>query len=153
MQLVRLFYRGVNQKKIFYFSRVASSQMGLWVNNFLLIVESRISSILYRFNWISNILFLKQFLSHGNVIVDSSLALNTNFLVKPSTLIQLLPSTSHFIRSDILLKLSNNMIYFNFPRYTFVNYFFMFGVLYRAPYFRDLTFPVLLDIYRLNDLN
>lgn len=49
MQLVRLFYRGINQRKVFKFSRI-SAAAGLWVNNFLLLVESRISTFLYRIN-------------------------------------------------------------------------------------------------------
>lgn len=50
MQLVRLFYKGINQRKVFKFSRLASASLGLWVDNFLLLVESRISTILYRIN-------------------------------------------------------------------------------------------------------
>jgi len=50
MQLVRLFYRGIRQKKVFKFSRVASAAAGLWVDNFLMFVESRVATVLYRIN-------------------------------------------------------------------------------------------------------
>jgi ribosomal protein S4 len=153
MQLVRLFYRGVNQKKIFRFSKVASAASGLWVDNFLMLIESRVSTVLYRINWIPNILFVKQFLSHGNVIVNSKVPLNSNFTLRPSSFIQLTSLALIQVKSNLYYRLINNMIYFNSPRYIFVNYKLMFAALYRNPKLVDLSFPVLLDIYRLNDLN
>lgn len=153
MQLVRLFYRGVNQKKIFKFSKWSSSASGLWVDNFLMLIESRISTVLYRINWIPNILFLKQFLSHGCVTVDSKIPLNSNFIVGPSSFIYLTTYALIQVKINLYRRLINNMIYFNAPRYIFVNYKLMFASLYRNPKLSDLSFPVLLDIYRLNDLN
>jgi ribosomal protein S4 len=153
MQLVRLFYRGVNQKKIFKFSRIASSSSGLWVDNFLMFVESRIATILYRINWIPNILFIKQFLSHGGVIVNSKTPLSSNFIVQPSSFIRLTSRSLIQVKTNLYYRLVNNMVYFNTPRYIFTNYKLMFATLYKNPKLADLSFPVLLDIYRLNDLN
>jgi small subunit ribosomal protein S4 len=153
MQLVRLFYRGVNQKKIFKFSKIASAVGGLWVDNFLMLIESRISTILYRINWIPNILFIKQFLSHGGVTVDFKVPLNSNFTVQSSSFIHLTSRALVQVRANLYYRLVNNMVYFNAPRYVFVNYKLMFASLYRNPKLVDLSFPVLLDIYRLNDLN
>jgi small subunit ribosomal protein S4 len=153
MQLVRLFYRGVNQRKIFKFSKVASAVSGLWVDNFLMLIESRVSTILYRINWIPNILFVKQFLSHGGVTVDFKVPLNSNFTVQSSSFIHLTSRALVQVRINLYYRLVNNMVYFNAPRYIFVNYKLMFASLYRNPKLVDLSFPVLLDIYRLNDLN
>jgi ribosomal protein S4 len=153
MQLVRLFYRGVNQKKIFKFSRVAAAIDGLWVDNFLMFVESRIATILYRINWIPNILYLKQFLSHAGVMVNFKVPLNSNFIVRSSSFIHLTSQALIQVKTNLYYRLINNMIYFNAPRYAFVNYKLMFATLYRNPKLVDLSFPVLLDIYRLNDLN
>jgi len=50
MQLVRLFYKGINQRRVYKFSQLSSSSSGLLVNNFLLLIESRISTLLYRIN-------------------------------------------------------------------------------------------------------
>lgn len=153
MQLVRLFYRGINQKKVFRFSKIASAASGLWVDNFLMLIESRISTILYRINWIPNILFIKQFLSHGGVTVDLKVPLNSNFNIRPSSLIHLTLFAVTQVKLNLYYRLLNNMVYFNTPRYIFVNYKLMFASLYRNPKLVDLSFPVLLDIYRLNDLN
>lgn len=153
MQLVRLFYRGVNQRKIFKFSRVSSASAGLWVNNFLLLVESRISTFLYRVNWVSNILYLNQFISHGSVIVGDKVPLNNNFVIKPFQIVKLLPRIAVKLRLDFINRLRNNMVYFNTPRYIFLNSKIMFGCIYNNPHLRDISFPVLLDIYRLNDMN
>lgn len=87
MQLVKLFYKGINQRKVYRFSKLSSSSFGLWVDNFLLLIESRISTILYRVNWIPNILFLNQFLSHGGVLLDSKVPTTVNFILKPFQLV------------------------------------------------------------------
>lgn len=153
MQLVRLFYRGINQRKVFSFSRLASSSLGLWVNNFLLLIESRVSTILYRLNWVPNILFLKQFLGHKNVIIGFKTPLTANHLIKPFQLINLLPVVATKVKENMIFRLKNNLIYFNTPRYIFTNSKFMFACVYRKPDLKDIFFPVLLDIYRLNDIN
>jgi len=98
-------------------------------------------------------LFIKQFLLHGNVLVDSKMLRNPNILIKPFQLVQLLPIPKSKIKINLISRLRTNMIYFTVPRYSFVNYKIMFATLYRNPGLLDLSFPVLLDIYRLNDLN
>ena len=153
MQLVRLFYKGINQRRVYKFSQLSSSSSGLWVNNFLLLIESRISTLLYRINWISNILFLNQFITHGNVLVNTKTPLTVNFMVKPFQLIRLLPAAVIKLRSNFIFRLKNNMVYFNTPRYIFLNSKVMFACTFRTPNLKDISFPVLLDIYRLNDMN
>lgn len=96
---------------------------------------------------------MKQFLSHSNVIVDSKVALTSNFLVKPFQIVQLTGLARSKIYLNLVSRLRVNMVYFNTPRYSFVNYKIMFAFLYRNPHLADLSFPVLLDIYRLNDLS
>lgn len=152
MQLVRLFYKGINQRKVFNFSRMSSASFGLWVNNFLLLVESRISTFLYRVNWVPNILFLSQFINHGNVVVDAKIPLTNNFMIKPFQVIRLLPRTAIKLRSNFVFRLKNNMVYFNTPRYIFLNSKLMFACIFSNPHLKDISFPVLLDIYRLNDI-
>ncbi len=152
MQLAKLFYKGINRRKVFKFSRFASAAFGLWVNNFLLLIESRVSTILYRLNWISNILFLNQFISHGNVIIDKKISLNNNVVVKPFQIVRLLPRTAIKLHVNFIFRLKNNMVYFNTPRYIFLNSKVMFACIFSNPRLGDISFPVLLDIYRLNDM-
>jgi hypothetical protein len=90
---------------------------------------------------------------YGNVLVDYKPSLNVNYMVKPFQIIQLLPSLKDKIRNNFIFRLRNNMVYFNTPRYVFVNSKLMFALIYCNPKLRDLSFPILLDIYRLNDLN
>lgn len=153
MQLVKLFYKGVNQRKIYRFSRFASSSFGLWVDNFLLLIESRVSTLLYRVNWIPNILFLSQFLAHGSITIDFKVPKTINFMVKPFQVVQPAPFTKNKIYLNLLTRLKNNMVYFNTPRYIFMNSKIMFTCIFCNPTLRDISFPVLLDIYRLNDMN
>lgn len=153
MQLVKLFYKGINQRKVYKFSKLASSSFGLWVDNFLLLIESRVSTLLYRINWIPNILFLNQFLSHGGVLVDSKTPRTVNFMIKPFQLVRPNPSITTKLYFNLVSRLMNNMVYFNVPRYIFMNSKIMFACTFRNPNLRDISFPVLLDIYRLNDMN
>jgi hypothetical protein len=153
MQLVKLFYKGISQRRVYKFSKLSSASFGLWVDNFLLLIESRISTILYRVNWIPNILFLNQFLAHGGILIDSKVPTTVNFMVKMFQLIRPLPSIQSKLRFNFHLRLINNMVYFNTPRYIFMNSKIMFACIFRNPSLSDISFPVLLDIYRLNDMN
>ncbi len=153
MQLVKLFYKGVNQRKIYKFSKLSSSSMGLWVDNFLLLIESRVSTILYRTNWISNILFLNQFISHGNVLINKKISLTVNDMLKPYDILRPVPAIIDKLKYNIVFRLKNNMVFFNTPRYIFMNTRIMFACVFCNPKLKDISFPVLLDIYRLNDMN
>lgn len=153
MQLAKLFYKGINQRKVYKFSKLSSSSFGLWVNNFLLLIESRVSTLLYRVNWIPNILFLNQFLAHGSVLVNSKTPSTVNFMIKPLQVVKLSPILQSMVRANFLFRLYNNMVYFNTPRYVFMNSKIMFFCIFCSPTLKDISFPVLLDIYRLNDMN
>ena len=153
MQLVKLFYKGVSQRKVYKFSNLSSSSSGLWVDNFLLLIESRISTLLYRVNWIPNILFLNQFLSHKSVLLNSKSPTTVNFIVKPFQIVRLVPNIQAKLCLNFKFRLINNMVYFNTPRYLFMNSKIMFFCIFRNPNLKDISFPVLLDIYRLNDMN
>lgn len=153
MQLVKLFYKGVSQRKVYKFSNLSASSSGLWVDNFLLLIESRISTLLYRVNWIPNILFLNQFLSHRSVLLNSKSPTTVNFIVKPFQIVRLVPNIQAKLRLNFKFRLINNMVYFNTPRYLFMNSKVMFFCIFRNPNLKDISFPILLDIYRLNDMN
>ncbi len=90
---------------------------------------------------------------HRNVIVSGKIPLSVNYMVKPFELVSLVSLTSQKLKFNLIFRLKNNLIYFNTPRYIFMNSKVMFACIYRHPTLKDISFPVLLDIYRLNDIN
>lgn len=90
---------------------------------------------------------------HRNVIVSGKIPLSVNYMVKPFELVSLVSLTSQKLKFNLIFRLKNNLIYFNTPRYIFMNSKVMFACIYRDPTLKDISFPVLLDIYRLNDIN
>ena len=96
---------------------------------------------------------MNQFIVHGNVIAGTKLPRTVNFCVKPFELIKLPSVVANRVRLNLVFRLKNNMIYFNTPRYVFVNSKIMFACVFFTPQLKDISFPVLLDIYRLNDMN
>lgn len=152
-QLMRLFYRGMNPSKFNFFARKSMNVDGLWVLNFLLLLESRVATILYRLNWISNILFIKQYLLHGNILINDKLVYSTNNLVGLADLVRPTPAHEPHLRLFVIERLKLNLVYFGTPRYIWVCNKFMFAFIYKQPYIKDIMFPLSMDVYRFLDLS
>ena len=153
MNLLKFFYWGIKQKPIFYLIQRAHSKPGFWVNYFLWILESRISTFLYRINWVPNVLFMNQFLRSGEVVVNRGSVYNINERINLFDIVELRPTSSETIKKDLFIRIETGAVWFNTPRYIFLNSKFMFAFAYKFPEVNDLAFPVFLDLQRIGDVN
>ena len=85
---------------------------------FLEFLETRLDSILYRANFFSNFRISRQFISHGNVMVNSKKILSSSFNVKKGDLIQIKLNNQNLV----LFNLLNSNKWPIPPSYLHINY-------------------------------
>lgn len=152
LYLLRLFYFGVQRK---YFNKLvvlASRREGFLVESFLVLLEFRLSSVLYRSFFFFDIIGMKRFLQVLPVFVNKKRIVWVNYMLHIGDLVHLLPSDWLNLRHGIFLRLRADRFYCNIPSYMFVSFIFMFVLLIRLPRYEDINYPVGLDIYRCMDL-
>lgn len=152
LYLLRLFYFGVRRK---YFNKLlvlASKREGFLVENFIILLEFRLSSVLYRSFFFLDIVGMKRILRSLNIFVNKKRILWINYQLRVGDMIHLDPSDWISVRYGVFLRLQRNRVYCSVPRYLFVSFIFMFILLVKFPKYLDVSYPVGLDIYRCMDL-
>jgi hypothetical protein len=149
---LKFFYYGLRQYQLRSLVFDASCRQGFWVDNFLMVLESRISTVLYRSFFFFNLIGLKKFIFSGFVLVDRSPIYNVNFRLGVGKLVQILPCLCCSFRHDIFLRLRSGFILHVVPDYLYVSFIFMFSLLVCYPRYFKLVYPIGLDVYRYIDL-
>jgi ribosomal protein S4 len=118
----------------------------------LLLLESRVVTLLYRSFFFFNFFQLKQLFLRGFVLVNRVSVRFFNERVRLGDIVHIGSPFVSMVRNNVLLKVSNKMVVRGLPRYLFVSYIFMFVLLCRYPRYMDVFFPVGFDVYRCLEL-
>lgn len=118
-----------------------------------MLVENRVIGMLYRMQIIMNIFELRFFVLTGKVLVNNKKLTYYNAAVGYCDIIRFERRLATFLRYAIIKRFARKKLYFNIPRYMFVSYKLMFGLVYKEPRRCDLAFPLkVIDVYRSSDL-
>ena len=148
IRMLKFFYMSVSHRQFRRYGRRALRREGFFVSNYLLFLEGRLASVLYRMNFVSNIFTLRQFVTYGHVIVGLRVQTFLNFNVGLCEAVRVQPDCQGLLEVGLFRRLLQGRIYFNTPRYMYVNYQLMFGFLYCEPGENDVAFPIGIDVYR-----
>lgn len=150
--LVKLFYFGISNRWLNRSLAVSLRREGDFVCFFLLLLESRVVTLLYRSFFFFNFFQLKQLFLRGFVLVNRVSVRFFNERVRLGDIVHIGSPFVSMVRNNVLLKVSNKMVVRGLPRYLFVSYIFMFVLLCRYPRYMDVFFPVGFDVYRCLEL-
>lgn len=148
IRMLRFFYMSLSHRQYRRYGRRACRQEGFLVGNYLFFLEGRLASVLYRMNFVSNVFILRQFITYGHVFVGVRVETFLNFNVGLCEVVRVEDSGKKIIRDGLALRLRQDRVYFNTPRYMFVDYRLMFGLLYCKPSEYDIALPIAIDVYR-----
>ena len=149
----KLFFLTLSYKqfsKLFY---KASKMDGFKESNYIMLIENRLFSMLYRMHFISNIFSIRSFILNKNVYLNKRIVTFPNMKVWYGDILQLDSLKSKIIKLDLIKRFVLSNMYFSVPNYMFVSYKLMFGFVYKEPLMVDITYPNdLIDIYRVADV-
>jgi hypothetical protein len=151
LRVVRLFYLTLTYKHFNKMARLAKKKDGLFANHFLLALEGRILSFLYRTGFVSSMFDAIFYVKNKFCMLDRKYI---SFPNNPSSLYKFLtfhPCIKKKIYVDLIIRLSRyKKSLFNPPRYIFVSYWFLFAYMLKFPRYRKLVKPSrIFDFYRI----
>lgn len=148
LRLVKLFYLTMHYHQFRQLARRTRVLDGCYEHNFLLALEGRLISFIYRTSFLPNIFQCIQLVRRGGVMVEKSLQHHVNYRVAINTVIKFTSLVKRLVYISLLYRLGRDLVLFNPPRYIFASYSFLYCYMKRPPRRRDLVFPISIDMYR-----
>jgi len=127
---------------------IAAEKDGLFQANYCLLLEGRLTSIVYRVNFLFSMFEIIAFVRNNNVLINNVLVNYVNYVTTVGDFFTFFPASHIKIRANLLKRLKTQTILFNTPRYLFVSYKLFFAFMMKHPMDKDLVYPIQLDIYR-----
>lgn len=127
----------------------ARKSFGLYESNYLLLLEGRLASVVYRSIFLSNMFEILNCIKQNLVSVNKVFIPQPNFLVKLFDLITFHSSLMGWIHNQLILRLRKRAVLFNRPKYMFISYIFIFCFMKKLPLKKELVFPAFIDVNRL----
>lgn len=148
LRLVKLFYLTLHYHQFRQLARRTRLLDGCFEHNFLLALEGRLISFVYRTSFVPNLFQCIQLVRQGGVIVEKRVQNYVNYRVTINKFVKFTLLVKRLIYISLLYRLGRQLVLFNPPRYMFVSYPFLYCYMKRPPKRRDLVFPISLDMYR-----
>jgi ribosomal protein S4 len=147
-RLLYNYYFFIRRKSFLKYAKKAKRKNGLFLRNYLEFIEGKLIMLIYRSNFISNIFKIKYIVDRGIFLVNSVKRYYVNYNVSVGDLIQVDLKYKRLLSDDLKIRLK----YFNFfvkqtYKFIFINYKFMFIFFVRSPKYKEIKYPLKLDVY------
>lgn len=151
-RLSRLFYLTLSYSQFRRLAKRASDFEGSWESSFIMLVENRLISLLYRMQINMNIFELRWIIYRRKVLVDNKVIDYANAAVPYFVIVRFNRLNKRKFKHSIVERFTRRLMYFNVPRYLFVSYKLLFAFVFKEPKRVDLAFPIkAVDVYRSAD--
>lgn len=147
LRLVKLFFLTLKYRQFRRIASTAAAKDGLFQANFCSLLEGRLTSFIYRTNFLFSMFEIISFIKQGNVLVNNVFVNYVNYVVRIGDFVTFSCTNLKF-KSNFFKRFKTQTILFNTPRYMFVNYKLFFAFMEKHPVDNDLAYPIKLDIYR-----
>lgn len=153
-KILRAYYGNLSNKQLRYTLNY-SKKNAVYKNNPLLLLEHRLDIIVYRLNWVNSISQSKQFIQHGNILVNGVKVTYGKFLVQPGDIVQVKSASIPKVLKSLSNVLDNVNRYgvLDAPSYFEVNYKVMSAVMLYTPSLEEVPFPIKLNPYTIKQLS
>jgi len=160
----KLFYKLFRQEKILraYYGNLTKRQYknifklsfknALYKQNPILYLESRLDIFLTRIKWVNSIAEAKQFILHGNILVNGRIITFANYNLQPGDIVQVIQSKIPAVQSKLTTNIDlfkTGAITVSLPDYIHVNYNIMSAILLQIPTLKQIPYLVKLNPYMM----
>lgn len=148
LRLVKLFYLTLKYKQFRIFAKRAAKKEGHFQQNYCLLLEGRMVSMVYRSNFYDNLFEILSIVRAGMLRVNGKCINYVNASLVVGDILSPEKAIRAIFKKNMLKRVYNEGFVFNKPRYMIANYKLIISYMYVEPRDKDLAFPVKLDIYR-----
>ena len=153
-KILRAYYGNLSNKQLEYILNF-SKKNEIYKNNPLLFLEHRLDIIIHRLNWVNSVAQAKQFIQHGNILVNGVKVTHRKFLIQPGDIIQVKLSSIPQVVKNLNNTLDDCLKYgvLDAPNYFEVNYNVMSAIMLYTPNLEEIPFPIKLNPYTIKQLS
>jgi len=120
-QRIMLFYNNFDKLKLKRFGKLGRKGQAGGINFFFYLLESRIDSVLLRFNLASKFV-LREVILSNKVLVDNKTVSYFNFIVPKNSFVHFVPKFKRIIYYNLKRKITRKMFHVQPPIYFEINY-------------------------------
>lgn len=132
-QKFRNFYSNVTEKQFFSAYTKAAKTGGKIGYNLMLLLESRLDTVLYRMNLVGSMGSARQLINHNKVTVNNVTVTVASYNVKPNDCIAIKPEAKENIFNFLANTVKSKTLFIDAPKYLEVNYKTLQGVFIYYP--------------------
>ena len=146
--LLKSYYIFLKHSFFFKLGRIVLKKDGFFEGWYILFLECRLVSLIYRMNILMNMFVLKNFVIAGNVIINGNVITFLNYKVFLWDIISFIKPNNLLLKLQLYKRVKEKRFYFWISRFFLINYALMFGFIWDFPTYNDLAYPIGLDIFR-----
>lgn len=148
LRLVKLYYLTFTYRQFRKLARAQRRRQGVFEENFLLALESRLAPLIYRMTFLGNPFQCLEFVRQGYVVIDGRCHWRPSTVVGLHQMVTFTGLGRRWVYHELAHRLGRRRLLFNVAAYLVVSFFFLFGYQRRPPRRQDLVFPIALDFSR-----
>lgn len=147
-QVLRKYYGNLTDKQLLSIYKLSLRHVGDSIHNFIVLLERRLETVVYRMNFTDSIFAARQLISHKHILVNGKTINIPSYRVKDNDVIQVKGSSVPFVLKTMENNLKEGSFIVNHPSYLEVNYKILAGVFLYSPSLEEVPFPFKIN-YRL----
>lgn len=152
IRAVRFFYLTLTYRQFNKMADKAQIKDGFFESNFILALEGRLISFLYRTGFVFNMFDSLYLVKNSFVTLNRKVINYPNAVAKPFDILSFHPFIKRKILFDLLCRriiVGSDLRLIRWSKFLFISTFFLFSYIYRGPFETDLIMPhKYLNIYR-----
>ncbi len=148
LKLVLIYYLTLTQKAFRKMLKKAYRKDGYFESNYLISLEGRIISFLYRSSLVSNLFDALKLVKFSYIFIENSYITFPNCSVNPFEMVSFNILIKSFIYMDVLVRMRLKRYLFHPANFIYVSFNLMYCYMYKLPYISDLIFTCPVDIFR-----
>lgn len=141
LKKLTFFYGGLRKKKIKQIGFIAKKKKGIFLDNFLTLLELRLSVIVFRMNFCKTILEAIHLIYGGYILVNKSIIKNINYVLKIGDLIEVINFKRKNYYNDFLKNCFKKELVILQIHYLIINYEIMSCLVISNPKAELIKYP------------
>ncbi len=151
LRIVRLFYIMFTYKQLKKIIKKAKKKDGLFEQNYLLYMENKLPSFIYRSSFIPNMFDSLKFIKKSNVWINKQFMYYISFTIKIMDLVGFRIIYKKYIYWNFFKRIRRKAFIFLLPKYIYTSYSFLMMLVLNIPLKINIINPIKIDMYRLSN--
>jgi ribosomal protein S4 len=141
LKKLSFFYGGLRKKKIKQIGFIAKKKKGIFLDNFLLLLELRLCVIIFKMNFCKTILEAIHFIYAGYILVNKTVIKNINYIVKIGDVIEVINYKRKYFYINFIKNCFKKQLLELQTHYLIINYELMSCIVITNPKPELIKYP------------